>query len=720
MYRIPLKRFFQFSFGSKVKVTLIFLVSLSVPSAFLLFLAIRGIENDRALAEQNLLSEHKIIANSLAMEVDEEISLVEEKLINLLRESSELSEADWIRSIIARLSSSALIDEIFVLKEGTLVYPIARLLYQIDPSQPSDQVQSSRMDVRRIIDEAEMNEFQLKNYTRAGELYRSALKITPNHHTRADLLMRIARVSTRKGALAQAMETYTVVVDRYSKSRLPGGLPGGLAARLELTGLSLRNKDFTKAGRMLCELYQELLERNWSLNRHQFRFLQTRIESLATELEDSLESSDTDAYCRIEEFNHKADSLASRTDYLLEVQSAGLPIVLDLMREETGNGNYTRRLVITGSDAQFLLLIARAAEHHGNRFPIVGAIINQTELAGSILPGLIENLAVGDNSTLIIRDADGGGIYGLPPPAESRMTVVLPFTGNFPPWSIELHQDDPQFFEQLLSSRRSFYIYALVIVMLALTFGAIMTLRMMARELELARLKSDFVSTVSHEFKSPLTSIRQLSEMLQSGRVLSETRRKHYYDVILEQSERLSRLVSNILDLASIDDKRLRLDFSLVDMKELLTEIVVRARQQGGGEEIPIKLDVDDHLPLAFVDPGAITQIMNNLIDNAIKYSGESPNVSITVRIDNDEMVIRVEDEGIGIPQEEIEKVFERFYRVGDEFTRKVKGSGLGLALVKELVLAHKGTVRVSSEIGKGSLFTVRLPLARDEEKKHG
>ena len=111
---------------------------------------------------------------------------------------------------------------------------------------------------------------------------------------------------------------------------------------------------------------------------------------------------------------------------------------------------------------------------------------------------------------------------------------------------------------------------------------------------------------------------------------------------------------------------------------------------------------------------------MNNLIDNAIKYSNDAPSVTITLRVENEEAVIRVKDKGIGISGEDIERIFDRFYRGGDEFTRTVKGSGLGLALVRELVQAHKGTVKVTSELNKGSEFIIRLPLEKEEDINNG
>lgn len=170
MYQTRIKSFFQIAFRSKVKVTLLFLISLGVPSAFLLLLAIRGIENDQALAEQRLLTEHRSIANSLVSEIDKEITQVEDELVSLLREKPYSKESDLTESN-AGITSSVLIDEVFLVRGDDLVYPYAALLYSEDAEQGHSRIRPRSADIERIVDEAEKNEFQLKDYTRALELY---------------------------------------------------------------------------------------------------------------------------------------------------------------------------------------------------------------------------------------------------------------------------------------------------------------------------------------------------------------------------------------------------------------------------------------------------------------------------------------------------------------------------------------------------------------------
>ncbi len=283
--------------------------------------------------------------------------------------------------------------------------------------------------------------------------------------------------------------------------------------------------------------------------------------------------------------------------------------------------------------------------------------------------------------------------------------------GNFPDWQLHLYQQDPRLFESFLTSRRGIYFFMFLLIGGILIFGLILTVRTVSRELELARMKSDFVSTISHEFKSPLTSIRQLAEMLQSGRVPSDKRRQKYYDVLVEQSERLTLLTDNVLSFAKMEEGKKSFVFESLDVGTLLENIVSAFQDRISHENFKLELDIRESLPSISADGSSLTQAINNLIDNAIKYSGETKEVKVYTFVEGNELIIAVEDFGFGIRSEEVDKVFDRFYRGGDELTRTIKGSGLGLTLVKQIVEAHKGSISVKSELGQGSTFIIKLPL---------
>jgi signal transduction histidine kinase len=311
-----------------------------------------------------------------------------------------------------------------------------------------------------------------------------------------------------------------------------------------------------------------------------------------------------------------------------------------------------------------------------------------------------------DQSILQSEDSPSGPI-----------TVRTNFEGGFPPWFVALFQQETDLFEAFLTSRRGIYFYMFILLAGILIFGLILTVRTVVREIELSRMKSDFVSTISHEFKSPLSSIRQLSEMLQSGRIPAEEYRQQYYDVLVEQSERLSLLIDNILDFSKIEEGRKEFDFEMVEISSLIQEIVTAIQDLVRHKDFNIQLEIEESLPSVKTDRAAISQAVTNLIDNAIKYSGDSRIILVRTFAEHPYLMIVIEDFGIGIRKEEIDKVFERFYRGGDELTRTIKGSGLGLTLVKQIVEVHNGNIDVESEPGKGSTFTIRLPVQQPAEK---
>jgi signal transduction histidine kinase len=204
--------------------------------------------------------------------------------------------------------------------------------------------------------------------------------------------------------------------------------------------------------------------------------------------------------------------------------------------------------------------------------------------------------------------------------------------------------------------------------------------------------------------------------MLQAGSVPSEERRRRYYDVIVEQSVRLSSLVTNILDVARIEEGRKDFRFETVDVAELVDEVVSAAEHQWRHEGFVVRAEVERPLPAIQADRSSVAQAVSNLIDNAIKYSGDAREVNVRAYAGDGLITIAVRDQGIGIEEEERDRVFERFYRGGDALTRSVKGSGLGLTLVEQIAQAHHGSVRVVSHVGRGSTFSITLPAMTEHD----
>jgi signal transduction histidine kinase len=245
---------------------------------------------------------------------------------------------------------------------------------------------------------------------------------------------------------------------------------------------------------------------------------------------------------------------------------------------------------------------------------------------------------------------------------------------------------------------------------LVLAGGIALTYRNVTKEMALARLKSDFVSNVSHELRTPLSLIRLYAETLEMGRLTSPEKYQEYYCIIRKESERLTALINNILDFSRIEAGRKEYDFRETDMSELVHNTLDSYRYQLEQSGFQFEEKIDDVPPMR-VDREAMARSLLNLVNNALKYSQDRKYIGVNLYRDNGSVKLEVVDQGIGIPHQEQQKIFEKFYRVGDPLVHNTKGSGLGLSLVRHIVQAHGGEVAVDSAPGQGSKFTIVLPV---------
>jgi len=241
--------------------------------------------------------------------------------------------------------------------------------------------------------------------------------------------------------------------------------------------------------------------------------------------------------------------------------------------------------------------------------------------------------------------------------------------------------------------------------------GILFIYRDIRREEELSRMKSEFISNVSHELKTPIAAIRMLAENLRQSRVAEESRKMEYYQLISKESSRLSHLIDNILDFSRVEGKRKTFQLEKHDIAGVVGETVRQFTSLMEEHSHKVDLVLDENLPEMSVDPDALALALFNLLDNAAKYSEKDRRIEVKVSNDGDSLCIEVTDHGIGIPRAEQEKVFEKFYRVQRTDGKKIPGSGIGLTLVREVAEAHKGKVELHSEPGVGSTFRTRLPI---------
>lgn len=283
------------------------------------------------------------------------------------------------------------------------------------------------------------------------------------------------------------------------------------------------------------------------------------------------------------------------------------------------------------------------------------------------------------------------------------------------PWvshvTLVVRHQSPELLERQKGNRRLTRLIVVVLSVFLVFVGVIFAARFVGRELENARMKADFAANVSHELRSPITQIRLKGESLQFDLCTDDDDRREHYDAIVRESERLSRLVDNVLDFASIERGAKRYQLRRDDLGA-----VVRAQCEAGRSAftslgVELAIDVPADLPPVWLDRDAIGQVLTNLLSNAAKYGAEGRWVGVSARATAGGVEVSVSDRGIGITAEELPKIFDDFFRSTDPRVRRNKGTGIGLSIVRYIVEAHGGTISAESEPGGGTTFTVTLPL---------
>jgi len=306
--------------------------------------------------------------------------------------------------------------------------------------------------------------------------------------------------------------------------------------------------------------------------------------------------------------------------------------------------------------------------------------------------------AVDSEGRLVAGRRDRSGRAAIRTAAETKL-----------PWTLYVTATEPPPLSAMPPNQR-YLLFGMGVMALFLVAGTYFTARAIRREIEVSRMQSDFVSAVSHEFRSPLTSIRQLSEILALGRAPGEERRQLYYDTLVRETARLQRLVEALLNFGRMEAGARPYHFEETDAGALLERVAAEFDHQAAESGRRIELTPPGYPCPVEADSEALAVALRNLIDNALKYSPHEPAIWVEWKMENGQVAIRVRDQGAGITADERRAIFRKFVRGSAAAAGNVRGSGVGLAMVLHIVDAHHGEIHVKSEPGSGSTFTILLP----------
>jgi two-component system phosphate regulon sensor histidine kinase PhoR len=283
----------------------------------------------------------------------------------------------------------------------------------------------------------------------------------------------------------------------------------------------------------------------------------------------------------------------------------------------------------------------------------------------------------------------------------------VPFADTLSSWKLRVGPRDP-----LPAPRRTAGFVQIALALFVIVAALAVVVLAVRRERRVSQMKSEFISNVSHELKTPLSIISMFGELLAMGRVKSPEQGREYADIIRRESVRLSRLIDSVLDFAKIERGVDVYEFAEgQDLREVVERALEISRHRLERAEMTLDAVLDPDLPLVTMDGNALTLAVLNLVDNALKYAADGKHLGVRLRAVGDKVELEITDRGPGVPEDEREEVFERFYRSRTVRLKPIRGSGIGLALVKHIAEAHDGDVEVSAGPGGvGACFRLWIP----------
>jgi signal transduction histidine kinase len=587
-----------------------------------------------------------------------------------------VAETDaWLNRIDTSLSTEAAVGGpaaagilVRFSKAGVETRPAQSLLYS--PAPPSTESFDSSLFAL-----AQRLEFQASDLN-AARAALATLTESKDLAVRAEALLRLARVLAKRGETVEALATYSKLANENRMSLTDA--PYALLSRLARCELLEASQQHAAARQEAGALIEALESGTWTISKETYAWYSAAARKVAGEpaqshppIEKLAVASAVEAAWDEWQIFQRSGS-RSLTKHV--PSSAETPVLTFL----NANPERMAALIFAGDAVRVLVLEPDSQD------------------IGDLQVSLVE-----ERGQSIFGTHNSGG------PLQTSRTLSAAGV----PWQLHVTTAEAGASGTFLTEHRNYLVLALVAIIAIVATACYTMARGVLREAAAGRLQSDFVSAVSHEFRSPLTTLRQLTELLAEGRIQDESRRRKYFNVLQQETSRLHQLVEDLLDFGRMDAGRRQYQLEKVDLSELVRSGVNEYQSQAGASRHRIEMTAGHSEILVAADREAIRRLVRNLLENAVKYSPEASSVWVETACDSLVAVLRVRDEGIGIPSEEQSRIFEKFVRGEAAKKACIPGTGIGLAMVKEIVRVHEGQLDLSSEVGRGSTFVVRLPL---------
>ena len=695
------------------KLVLIFFLTIFLPAVTLSVFGVRAIRNERFRLAKQEENEGRRAASFIRAHIRTKLDEIAGTLEGMARDPAFIGKDHAAIHDLAekRFAADPLIGQaVLMYRNEEASFPL--LLIPPD-KKPADSPKASGVSLAARIRRAEALEFVDRNFRAAAALYRELSTLASGRNLQAEMLTGQARCLQKAGDYDEAVQVYARIAGEYSDCLTPSRLPVGILARLQTVECYERSEDSQGAAKHALDAYRELLKKPSALNEDQFKTYIFLVE----ESIDTVLSGEKGAQASEEFRKEYADLKKLQSDRTQEWEAVGLlgkEVIPELARRLSQSEAYisnSYRLSTNVGGRDLLILAAWIPDRTGEGTAgIVGVQLNNEHLLKGVLPEALGNVQLNDGMEVVLADLAGRPLSGKRSTSKALPLATEYFEDNFPPWKIELFQAPAKGLE-ILDLRRNFYFWTILTLVVVLAFGAFLIVRTIGHEMEILKIKSDFVSSVSHEFKTPLTSIKALMERLVDGKVRDPGKMDQYFSIIVQDSDKLTRLVNNLLDFSKIEEGKKEYVLSDTDIVRLATEQVERFKKEQASSSPDMRLEITGEIPTLRADADALSRALANLLSNAVKFTPPGKAIRVGLSSDGENVVLEVEDEGIGIHPDELGRVFEKFFQGRNALDQSIRGTGLGLTLVKHIVEAHGGRILVESRPGLGSKFSLVFPI---------
>jgi signal transduction histidine kinase len=695
------------------------------PSGLLGYFSWRALENEKLLSQERLQESYHQFARLAAREIDDEIANVERRWASAANETFSEPLHDATIGNVARLvEEEPLIAACYVLAApGKVIYPSGSSL----PHGTAAQVLENEPRVRehdvfeKLVARGEEFEYRTFQVDSALAVYRHLLTKVGNPQLRGMAEVYIGRALMKKGEWEAALKVFQDVLANYAEMRDLNDMHLRFLAQYQIA-VALENLDRDReAVDALLQLNRDLLDRSDAINPAQYTHFVDQIRALAPRLLASPNLSEREGYvARFRALGEQSKKQTSQR-YFLQLLDRKLNSAVIERKHFSSRFRY---LSDEAADEPYLLAYRFLPDVSGNFIAgIAGLQINLAKLEEQLFPSILQNLRFSDRVMLAILNEKGDFVIGTTKPMGNEPIAARSLSTPFDLWQVAVYLTDVRPASPRWNFRSLVGLWFISLLLLSILSGAYFFIRRAQREAKLSQMKSTFVSNLSHELRTPLASIKMLAELMEMQMTARnalavetyKTRIEHYLSIIRRESERLGRLIESLLNFSKIERGVKQYEFEYEDPMAVLSMALESFRLHAEAQGFKLDFDGAESLPEVRMDADAITQVMLNLLNNAVKYSDQVKEIHVRTSCRDGFVVVEVRDCGIGIPASEIPKIFEDFYRVDQRLNSHQQGGvGLGLTLVRHIVNAHGGAVSVRSEVGRGSTFTFTLPIAKE------